>query len=342
MRGLTALTLAAVVVLASAGCSPGAPQHRGRWDEGTSPLGEGYDVPHKSDGTPKKDDDGDGTEKPANEPKDNDENSGGTGQRDTSGNAPSRAENRQSDGIWVRTSVTVTLADENGEEESEAEYESDIDSNGNVKSISIDDDEGWSGEIRLAYDEAGMRTSAEFVGNDRGEWLPDFETGFLGLVAEVGGKGQIGNQVATTGLLGQVIVYGNDGSMAATLGYGQDGSLSTLVRSDGHAEEYDGGLLVALSEGTGEERVSFEYKRDAGGRLSGATVWEYEPGEGRIPVATIGYSTDSDGNVVRAVMTEPGEEFGYEMSIRCDYEWVENPSAGARLYSVIDRYGLLV
>ena len=44
IRLLLSVLVAAAVVLASSGCTPKAPPHRGRWEEGTSPLGEGYDV----------------------------------------------------------------------------------------------------------------------------------------------------------------------------------------------------------------------------------------------------------------------------------------------------------
>ena len=44
IRLLLSVLMAIAVVLASSGCTPKAPPHRGRWEEGTSPLGEGYDV----------------------------------------------------------------------------------------------------------------------------------------------------------------------------------------------------------------------------------------------------------------------------------------------------------
>lgn len=334
-----------------AGCT-GVRKHPDRWDDAEIAENEA-----KREQNPKKD---------AGDKEDGQDGSEGDAKGDTSGGSgskpvstipqgssgtgtPSAGATVTGDGIWVRTEVRTTLTDESGET-SKASYESSVDANGNVKETDIESGD-WSGTITYAYGQDGYRTGCSLKG-DGGSvdgnpwWVPEFDGGFLGMAVDDDSVDLV-NEMGFDGLIAVSFPSDDPSTVISYLHDGQ-GNLTHIASSAGRSEDYDKqGNLTMASEGDPDdpsylESIVYAYERDGSGHLRSATLTAYESDGMDITnevVGRISYETDEHGNVTKAYVTDVDDKFGYKLVVECEYEYVADPSKGARLYSRIDRYG---
>lgn len=336
-----AVALSAILSVAPlmTGCSD-VPEHPGQWEEGTSPLG---DKPGqgRNNGTS-----GNGSNKSQDSGKTNPSGDGGKADR-TDGTSDSTTKvpvptEVTADGIWVRTEVTTTLTDKDGEE-MVSYYENVLDDHGNVEVTTVESDD-WEGRISYEFDGDGYRTFCDIEGDDD-LWIPEFECGFLSMVCDE--RTPCSNVMGSDGLLAKSVM-GEDADTTATYSYDADGRLRKLATSDGRVEEYDEhGNIVRISEIDPDdpsytEIIAYDYRyalTDAP-KSAALTYVEVDGNDtDREPFGNITYETDGNGNVTKATVTDVEDEFGYVLVVECEYEYIATPSKGARLYAQMDRFG---
>ena len=345
MTGLAKTGIATVLLVALAslpGCGDDVPPHPGAWDPDTSPLGEGYDLPHKdtttsSGKTNQKTDDADA---------DNRQPQGTKGRPDEKDEVQSKhavAPSAQGDGgIWVRTHVKATLVDDAGDAMVN-DYETAFDASGNAISTEVSSDD-WSGTISYAFDGNGFRQQCSLDGDDD-LWLPEFESGFLSLIGDE--QERLLNTTDANGRLISSAIMDDD--MFISYNYDQQGNLVRMISSEGFAEEYGAdGLIASITEYDSEaspassDTLEFHYTKDADGRLSGATLMMVTIDEDGLEQEEVGhviYEVDEAGNIAHISVIDAEDEFGYRLDVECEYEYVQSPSQGARPYARMDRYG---
>lgn len=349
---IASVTTALIVAAMATGCGGGVRPRPGEWDSDTSPLGEGYDVPHKEDNgaTVGKDETtrtdaraGDRQEPAGTDATGHDDPTEGTatGTGDRNANKPTMP--RTANGIWVKTHVKATLQDEAGDKMI-SDYETEYDENGNALSTEVTSDD-WTGSISYLFDANGYRTECSMTGDDD-LWLPEFEVGFLSLLDE--GKATLSNAVDPDGTLMTTSVTNDGTGLLVSYQYDRNGNLSKMTASDGHVEEYGtDGLVSTIAEydpddPTESEAIEYGYTRDHEGNPTQATLTmtSSEDGEtSKEEAGRVSYETDESGNISRMTVTDVEDEFGYRLDVRYEYEWIPNPSPGARLYARTDRYG---